>query len=133
MNILIIEDNDLAAHLAKLFIQKTLPSASVDIVKTGIVAKEQVQEQRYDIILIDFGLPDCHGLELAREFRSMGIESMLIAISGNLGHATPEERAEAGLNGGYHKPFKQHDAEEIIQAYETFSSKRGNNDKRDME
>jgi len=122
LKVLVVEDNILAGRMVYVFFRKAAPGTHVDIVETGFDAKAKITEMdnSYDIIIMDFGLPDCNGLELTEALRKMGVKSMIIALSGNLDQASEEERIEAGLNDGYRKPFSIKDAEEIIGKYEKF-------------
>ena len=117
MNILIVEDNPLAARLEMAFMQKVSSNAHVDIAPDCYTAELKTRETIYDIILMDFGLPDGHGLLLTKKLRSEGVTAMIIAVSGNLGIVNLHDRIEAGLDGGYHKPFTVKEASDIMTLY----------------
>lgn len=119
LKVLVVEDNSLAARMVYTFFRKAAPDTQVDMVETGFDAKSKIAEVEsgYDIIMMDFGLPDCNGVNLTRELRDAGVTSMIVGLSGNLDQFTEEERQAAGLNHGYRKPFSISDAEEIIAKY----------------
>ena len=118
MNILIIEDNVLVTRVTVGLLKCVIPAGChVDNAYDGESAKVLVSECSYDIILVDFGLPDCYGLDLTRYFRKQGIDALIIGVSGNLAQATPQARAAAGLDWGYQKPLRMAQVEEIIERY----------------
>lgn len=104
------------------FMQKASSNAHVDIAPDCYTAEEKVQETTYDIILMDFGLPDGHGLLLTKKLRKQGICAMIVAVSGNLGVVSLQDRAEAGLDAGYSKPFTVKEAQDIMALYKARSS-----------
>lgn len=125
MNILVIEDDVLVTRV-NVGLMKRLVSEGgrVDNAYDGATAKALVERNEYDIILMDFGLPDCHGLDLTRYFRSQGINALIVGVSGNLAQARPQERVDAGLDWGYQKPLRAAQVAEIVQRYhEKFSAK----------
>ena len=65
--VLIVEDNLIASKTAQLFLEAK--GCSVDCVTTGTEAISKVGED-YDLILLDLGLPDMHGFEVAKIIRN---------------------------------------------------------------
>ena len=67
MRLLVVEDDeDLAASL-----KEDLGRAgfAVDVVHNGIDAEYMGDEEPYDVVVLDLGLPDRHGLEVLRHWR----------------------------------------------------------------
>lgn len=117
MKVLIIEDNELAAKIEQLIMKQAAPDAEIYVAPDCATANTLVEKQTYDIILVDFGLPDGHGIELTRTFRHQGITALIAAVSSDLDQATPEERTAAGIDISYRKPFNIDNAKEIMQLY----------------
>lgn len=118
MNILVVEDDILVTRVNVGLMKRVVPEGyRVDNAYDGEEAKELVKKNDYGIILMDFGLPDCHGLDLTRYFRDQGVNALIIGVSGNLAQARPQERADAGLDWGYQKPLRMAQVEEIIERY----------------
>src|SRR5580692_662576 len=65
--ILVVEDNLIAAKTAQMLLEAK--GCWVDCVSTGKEATDKVNEY-YDLILLDLGLPDMHGLEVAKIIRN---------------------------------------------------------------
>jgi two-component system, OmpR family, copper resistance phosphate regulon response regulator CusR len=66
-NILIVEDEEKVA----IFIKKGLKTQNFDsdIAVTGENAIELFLQNKYDLIILDVGLPDCSGLEVCKQIR----------------------------------------------------------------
>ena len=67
-----------------------------------------------DVALLDIGLPDLDGYELARRFRAISSSTSLIALTG---YGTAEDRrqsAEAGFDHHLTKPVAMVDLEQVI-------------------
>jgi DNA-binding response OmpR family regulator len=67
MRLLLIEDNERFAALLK----RGLTSAGfvVDVLPTAEEAKKALRENRFEIVVLDLGLPDADGLEVLNEMR----------------------------------------------------------------
>lgn len=117
MNVLVVEDNALQAKVEQTFMRQVLPGSNVDLAFSCQLAREKLQETSYDIILMDFGLPDGNGLDLTRELRNKGVKALIVAVSGNVDMVPIEKREAAGLDGGYPKPFTLKDAREVVSLY----------------
>lgn len=67
MRLLVVEDDeDLAASLKEDLGQAGF---AVDVVHNGIDAEYMGDEEPYDVVVLDLGLPDRHGLEVLRHWR----------------------------------------------------------------
>ena len=115
MKVLIVEDDILQAKIEQAFLQQGLPDAEINLAFSCQDARKKVNGVKYDMILMDFGLPDGDGLELTKQLRDDGVTSLIIAVSGNLNSVTKAERDAAGLDGGYRKPFTLEDAGKVAE------------------
>jgi CheY-like chemotaxis protein len=71
MKILIVEDDPIAIKIAGMIIKRTDPSAESTFAKTGDDALSLSERQNFDLILLDIGLPDCNGYDIAIKMRSI--------------------------------------------------------------
>jgi two-component system NtrC family response regulator len=78
--ILIIDDDDIrsmfASHLENHGYQ-------VNMAKDGSEAKSLIDQNIYDIALLDIGLPDCNGLDLLKELKEIHPTLEVIVCTGN--------------------------------------------------
>ena len=116
--ILIVDDNrDAADSLAMLL---SLDGHDVHVSYTGRAALEAVREWRPSIVVLDLGLPDLNGFEVARRLRSD--ESLgpvrLIALTG-WGQADDRRRTlEAGFDHHLTKPVDPDQLNRLLQGVE---------------
>ncbi len=101
--ILIVDDNQAAANsLAKLL---TLKGNTADMAYSGTSALEVVEGFIPDIILLDIGLPDINGFEVAATLRLRGYTGQLIALSGYGQREDKEKARRAGFDTHMTKPM----------------------------
>lgn len=95
-SVLLIEDN----MLVSLGLQNILRDEGFEVAaaETGAAAKELLEKQPYDIILIDMRLPDMTGSDLFKEWHDKHPDSIFIFVTG---HATVEMAVETLKAGAY--------------------------------
>jgi CheY-like chemotaxis protein len=110
--ILIVDDNIAAAEsLGKLL---ELRGHVIARAHTGTDALDTAREYDPDIIILDIGLPDLDGYEVAQFLRKEESRSSLIALTG-YGLDTDKERAkEAGFDFHLTKPVGLFELEEVF-------------------
>lgn len=103
--ILLVEDDPLLRDAFQILLE----DAGYEITEAGAGADAlaAVRREKPDLILLDMGLPDCSGLDVARELRkdagNAGI--VIVALTGRVG---PDERRAclaAGCNAYFGKPI----------------------------
>ena len=112
--ILVVDDNvDAAQSLERLL--KT-DGHQVRVVYTGSAAVETAASYQPDVILLDIGLPDMDGYDVARQIRSLsrGNGIVLIAVTG-WGQPDDRQRAtNAGFNHHLTKPVEYAALRELL-------------------
>ncbi|MGZ5234297.1 MAG: response regulator, partial [Burkholderiales bacterium] len=102
--ILVVEDNEDARGMMHAML--TLEGHSVRTAADGATALEQAETWQPDVVLMDIGLPDMIGYDVARRMRQSRLDGhvKLVAITG-YGQAQDERRAyEAGFDLHLTKP-----------------------------
>ena len=74
--------------------------------ENGAAAIELCKTQRYDLILLDVGLPDMDGREVCRILRRNGVTSPIIMLTGADTEADTILGLDSGANDYITKPFK---------------------------
>lgn len=112
--VLIVDDNvDAAECLAQLL---QLEGHSVGTAHTGRAALEQIMLLRCEVVLVDIGLPDMDGYELARRIREAGSLARLVALTG-YGQADDVRRGRAvGFEAHLLKPVDLPALHEILRS-----------------
>ncbi len=113
--VLVVEDDKLNQRVVTIFLE-TL-GCRVALAVTGQEALDQYPKKDFDLVLLDIGLPDFSGIEVAKRLRAMetyGRESPIIALTG---HVLDEDRAlclNSGMNGFLTKPVSEEDLLQMI-------------------
>jgi CheY-like chemotaxis protein len=78
-----------------------------DMANNGIEAIEAVEQNSYDIILMDVQMPEMDGLEATELIRKQNIKQpVIIALTANTMQGDQEECLKAGMNDYISKPVK---------------------------
>lgn len=105
--ILLIEDNDIAIKVSTHMLRQQ--GFGVDVEKCGIAALSRIQTQFYPLILLDLGLPDMDGYQIARKIREIPAyaSSQIIALTAHSPQDTKIREAckTAGIDDVWGKPL----------------------------
>jgi signal transduction histidine kinase/ActR/RegA family two-component response regulator len=114
LSVLVVDDNEAAAKgLEKLL---GLRGNSVRLAHSGSNALTLIQEFEPDVVLLDIGLPDIDGLEVARTIRNKLKSSVKIVALTGYGQEEDRRRAsEAGFDYYLTKPVSLSDIEKVFR------------------
>jgi signal transduction histidine kinase len=103
--VLLVEDNKVNQLLAKSLLLKG--NMEVDVAENGIEALQILENNRYDLVLMDIQMPEMDGLEATRRIRSMPeYEDLpIIAMTANAMERDRDECLGAGMNDYLPKPI----------------------------
>jgi len=108
LRILLVEDNELNAMLAEKVLSDW--NWKINIAENGFIALEKIQQEDFDIVLMDIQLPGMDGYEATRKIRTeLHPPKKNIPIIAMTAHALPGEEEkclEAGMDGYISKPFE---------------------------
>ncbi len=106
--ILVVEDNEINRKLMQLILKDWTPHT--EFARNGIEAVAMVQENHYDLILMDIQMPEMGGYQATRIIRTKLMkQTPIIALTA---HAMAEEEEKcraAGMNDFIAKPFRKED------------------------
>jgi PAS domain S-box-containing protein len=103
VKILLVEDNEINQKLIVKTLEKI--GAKVNIVINGQLAVDEVYENNYDLILMDYQLPIMDGVTATKKIREFNNDIPIVALTAN---AFEEDRREcllAGMNEFLAKPI----------------------------
>ncbi len=103
MRLLIVEDQVKMAE----FLKKGLADAGYKVDSTGTASEAQslCGSQSYDLILLDIGLPDISGLEIAKELRQNGFTKPILMLTAYSSVSDKVSGLDAGADDYITKPF----------------------------
>jgi CheY-like chemotaxis protein len=92
----------------------------IDIADNGKIAFEMMQQNLYDMILMDVMMPEMDGLEATRNIRSNIPESaqpVIIAVTANALKGDRELCIDAGMNDYISKPINTDELKALLEKY----------------
>jgi two-component system NarL family response regulator len=116
IRIVIAEDQRLVRELMATLLARESDMEVVGEASTGREALQAVHAARPDIVLLDIGLPDMDGVEVARTLRKEQVPSRLIALSIHTERRFVQEMLQIGVEGYI---VKSAAVKELVQAIRT--------------
>ncbi len=129
--VLLVEDNLVNQKLASLLIKRQ--GCEVDVAGDGLEALERLQNEKFDLVLMDIQMPNMDGLEATRKIReieglagereryvSLQVEETRIPIIGLTASARAEDEQrcyEAGMDGFLSKPINKDKFAATLNSY----------------
>ncbi len=114
MKALVVDDSVLARNMLATVLNQAGFSA-VDHAADGREAIQQVENNAYDVILLDWNMPNMLGLDALKEIRSLGKQMPVIMVTSISDGKRVQEAIAAGANGYVLKPFKPDDLIEKVR------------------
>ncbi len=139
LEILIIDDDEVDRMALKRALKGTNFAVSIVEAKDADAALQELEENEFNCIFLDYNLPGRNGLELAKQIRGQGIKVPLIVLTGQGNEQTAVELMKAGVSDYLpknklsseaiarlmHSSIRMHKAEVIVE--EVNQSLRENN------
>ncbi|MEQ9443220.1 MAG: ATP-binding protein [Cyclobacteriaceae bacterium] len=106
--VLLVEDNYINQYVAARFIVKW--QVDLDTADNGAEALKKVQQNTYDLILMDLQMPVVDGYEATKNIRAWQVENNkptipIIALTASATHSVKEKVISVGMNDFVSKPF----------------------------
>ena len=115
MRILIVDDNVETANSIKLLLQfKGHETIAVYNSNKVLTLSKSFNP---DIILLDIGMPDIDGYEVAQQLRTSGFSKRVVALTGYGKPEDIQQAIDAGFNGHVVKPITIGELEHIFCQY----------------
>jgi two-component system cell cycle response regulator len=98
LELLLVEDDEtLASGLSGIVALSRRPRFQVTHVRSLAAAMTKVAEGRFDIAVVDLGLPDAEGVEAPRAFRATAPDLPVIVLTGSDDDGLVDECARSGV------------------------------------
>ena len=119
-HILIVEDNPIASKVQKLTVENL--GFKADCAMTGEDGVNFAQKIKYDLILMDLGLPGIDGIETTIQIKRDASEinntlTPIVAVTANEDPIVREQCLQAGMDEVLSKPFTPVTAKELLTHY----------------
>ncbi len=80
-------------------------------------ARAAFQDQVYQIVMLDLGLPDCDGHELMAEFKALRASQHIVLVTADDSIESIQRAISAGANGYVVKPYSQEKIHDVVNNY----------------
>jgi len=114
MRLLLVEDDKLIATTLKKELERN--GFAVDCADNGVDAEFMGNEEPYDIVILDLGLPQRTGLEVLQNWRKNGNQLPVIVLTGRDAWHERVDGFKAGADDYLGKPFHHEELLMRIQA-----------------
>jgi len=101
--ILLCEDDQLIGTMVRLNLEQD--GHHVEWQRSGETALECLSQQRFDLMLLDIGLPGMSGLEVARASRASGVGTPIVMLTARDDLETKVQALDGGADDYLCKPF----------------------------
>lgn len=101
--LLVEDDHDLAFTIADFL---TRENHTVESIQDGLDGREALKFGAFDLLVLDWDLPNLSGVELMREYRSKGGPAPIIMLTGRDKIEDKESGFETGADDYLTKPFQ---------------------------
>jgi CheY-like chemotaxis protein len=111
--VLVAEDAPLGRKLIR--VRLGLLGCEADIVENGLQAVAKIQENDYDVVLMDLMMPEMDGLAATKVIRESGEHDLpIIALTAAVRDEDREKCRKAGLDDFLGKPIEPRELEETL-------------------
>lgn len=117
LNILVVEDNKINQMVTQKLLEKN--GHNFQMAENGLEALLLLEDNNYDVILMDINMPVMNGIEASIKIRNLGIKTPIIALTASDKENILKEILEKknGLTDVLVKPFEYADLENVISRY----------------
>jgi PAS domain S-box-containing protein len=117
--VLLVEDHKVNQIVASRFLQKW--GLEVEIAENGLIALEKIQQQNFDLVLMDLQMPEMDGYTASRSIRNLKDpffqQIPILALSASVIGTDHSKVEQAGMNGFISKPFQPDELNQTISDY----------------
>lgn len=119
--ILVVEDNKINQLLTKSFLDKV--HAQYEMVDNGKLALEKIQEQDFDLVLMDIHMPIMNGVEATKHIRALDDKNKstvtIIALTANVAEKEINYYKAVGMNDFLFKPVESRNFFKVLNTWLT--------------
>lgn len=97
IRILCIEDNSNDYEIIKRFLEKKMKEINLERESVGLRGLTKMRKEKFDILLLDYRLPDINGLEVMEIMKKEGIDVPIIMLTGKGDEKVAVEAMKKGV------------------------------------
>ncbi|MCB9800432.1 MAG: response regulator transcription factor [Candidatus Omnitrophica bacterium] len=81
MKILIVEDSSVSREILSKTLKENNPDNSIETLASSGEAARRLQDEKFDVILLDLGLPDTQGIATVRAIRKVSPNTPVVVLT----------------------------------------------------
>src|SRR4029453_16730733 len=112
--ILVIDDDAVLTDTVDLWL--TFQKHEVTVANTGFAGWEQLQKNQFELVVLDWDLPDGNGIDILKRFREAGGTIPIIMLTGHSSIGDKAAGFDSGANDYMTKPFEMEELSIRIKA-----------------
>ena len=120
IRVLVVEDEPVAAEAHRVYVSRLSGFEVAGVVHSGGDALRFCEREPVDLVLLDFYLPDAHGLAVCRSLRAAGVPIDVIAVTSARDLALVKAAVSVGVVQYLLKPFTFATLREKLERYAEF-------------
>ena len=113
--ILVVDDNVINLNVASGLLR--LCHITPETATSGREAIELIRKKQYDIVFMDYRMPEMSGIEATRAIRKLGITAPIIALTASAVIGARETMLESGMNDFLTKPILKSELKSILKKW----------------
>ncbi|HKS43831.1 MAG TPA: response regulator [Amycolatopsis sp.] len=125
IRLLVVEDDLVAAEAHREYVKRVNGFEVAGVVHSGADALRFCEREAVDLVLLDFYLPDTHGLAVCRALRAAGSTVDVIAVTSARDLAVVKAAVSVGVVQYLLKPFTFASFREKLERYAEFRRSAG--------
>jgi PAS domain S-box-containing protein len=110
--VLLVEDNDLNQQVATEILGAA--GMRVEVAENGAIAVQRLQQEDFDVVLMDMHMPVLDGVTATSRVRELGLRVPIIAMTANALPVDRERCLAAGMNDFVTKPIRPADLYDVL-------------------
>lgn len=122
MRLLLVEDDEMLGEAVRTGIAQE--GYAVDWLRDGLAARQALESDRFDLVVLDLGLPGCSGLEVLERMRADGVATPVVILTAWDAVADRVAGLDAGADDYLTKPFDLEELAARLRALSRRSSGR---------
>jgi signal transduction histidine kinase/DNA-binding NarL/FixJ family response regulator/tetratricopeptide (TPR) repeat protein len=114
LHVLVAEDNEYNFFVTRDTLLKYFPLANIIHVENGLQAVQAIEEDDYDLVLMDVQMPVMDGYDATLAIRAAGSKIPILGLTASVVTSDLKRCADAGMNNYIPKPFKDEEFISVI-------------------
>ena len=97
-NILLVEDDPADADIISRYVTRAEEPMIIEKVDSGVECLEKIEQKYFDLILLDYNVPDMNGIQIIKELKKRNINIPIIMLTGVDDRTTAVEAMKLGIS-----------------------------------